>query len=65
MLLNLGRCDDQAVVETVRELVREYRPLERASVVIGEVEEASGRVQGKGYFPEATRVEVGVSFSCC
>jgi len=34
----------------VRELVREYRPLERASVVIAEVEEASGHVQGKGYF---------------
>ena len=50
VLLNLGRCEDQATVETVRELVREYRPLERAPVVIAEVEEASGRVQGKGYF---------------
>lgn len=50
VLLNLRRCDDQATVETVRELVREYRPLERAPVVIAEVEEASGRAQGKGYF---------------
>lgn len=50
VLLNLGRCADRATVEAVRELVREYRPLERAPVVIAEVEEASGRVQGKGYF---------------
>jgi len=50
VLLSLGRCDYQATVETVCELVREYRPLERASVVIAEVEEASGRAQGKGYF---------------
>ena len=50
VLLSLGRCDYQATVETVCELVREYRPLERAPVVIAEVEEASGRAQGKGYF---------------
>ena len=55
MLLRLGRCDDQARVETVRELVREYRPLERAPVVIAEVEEASGRAQGKGYFRKLGR----------
>ncbi len=50
VILSSGRCDDQATVETVRELVREYRPLERAPVVIAEVEEASGRAQGKGCF---------------
>lgn len=30
-LLNLGRCEDQATVEAVRELVREYHPFERRS----------------------------------
>jgi len=50
VLLNLGRCEVQATVGMMHELVREYRPLERAPVVIAEVEEASGRAQGKGYF---------------
>lgn len=49
VLLYLGRCDDEGRERMVRDLIGEYRPLSRARVVIAELEEVSGRIQGKGY----------------
>lgn len=50
VLVCLGRCDDKVRERRARELIRDYRPLTRAEVVIAELEEAAGSLQGKGYF---------------
>jgi len=46
----LGRCGDEAREQQVRGLIKDYRPLSRAQVIIAEVGDASGPIQGKGYF---------------
>lgn len=46
---SLGRFK-KAKYERVRKLVREWKPLERAEIVIEELQDTSGRLQGRGYF---------------
>jgi len=50
VLVALGRCGDEAREQQVRGLIKDYRPLSRAQVIIAEVGDASGPIQGKGYF---------------
>ncbi len=50
VLAYLGRCDDKVREQQARELIRDYRPLTRARVVIDELEEVAGPLQRKGYF---------------
>jgi len=48
--LSLGRCADRARQREMREIVRDYRPLEHARIVLEELNDASGRLQGRGFF---------------
>ena len=50
MLICLGRCEDAVREQKARGLIRDYRPLTRARVVIDEIEEVAGPLQRKGYF---------------
>ena len=50
VLVGLGRCNDRVREQKARDLIRDYRPLKRAHVVIAELEEVAGPLQGKGYF---------------
>jgi hypothetical protein len=46
---SLGRFK-KAKYERVRKLVWEWKPLERAGIVIEEMQDISGRLQGRGFF---------------
>ncbi len=50
ILLSLGKCDDRARQQEIREIIRDYQPLEHAKLVLEELNNASGPWQGKGYF---------------
>lgn len=50
ILASLGRCGGSAREQEMREIIRDYKPLSRAQVVIADVEEAQGAIQQKGYF---------------
>jgi len=50
VLFDLGRCDDRGRRQEIREIVQDYQPLVRAEVVIEEVEDVSGALQGKSFF---------------
>lgn len=51
VLISLGRCDDRAREQRVRDLIRDYQPLVHAQLLLTEMEreEVQGR-QGRGYF---------------
>lgn len=55
VLASLGRDDEGSREERVRGIIREYEPLKRAQVVVEEIEEVSGPLQGKGYFRKLRR----------
>ena len=46
---SLGRYEE-AAFERYREIVSDWKPLARAKVVLDELKEGSGRLQGRGYF---------------
>ena len=48
-LLSLGPYDAVAF-ERYRGILAEWKPLERSAVVVKELEQDSGRLQGRGYF---------------
>jgi len=50
VLLSLGRCADRARQCEMREIIRDYRPMEHARIVLEELNDASGRLQGRGFF---------------
>ena len=50
MLFDLGRCDDRQRRQEIREIVQDYQPLVHAKVVIEEIEDVSGPLQGKSFF---------------
>jgi hypothetical protein len=41
VLVSLGRCNDRVREQKARDLIRDYRPLKRAQVVIAELEEVA------------------------
>ncbi len=51
VLISLGRCDDRAREQRVRDLIKDYQPLVYAQLLLTELEgeEGQGR-QGRGYF---------------
>jgi hypothetical protein len=52
VLFDLGRCDDRQRRQEIREIVQDYQPLVHAKVVIKEIEDVSGPLQGKSFFNE-------------
>ena len=48
--MSFGRYEDSAKEWEIKEIIRDYKPLSRAQVVIDEVQQADGPIQGKGYF---------------
>ena len=51
---SLGSYEESAF-KKYRKIVSEWKPLVRAKVVLGELEERSGRFQGRGYFRKFQR----------
>jgi len=46
---SLGRFE-KAKYEKVRKIVEKWKPLKRAGIVIEELQDISGRLQGRGFF---------------
>jgi hypothetical protein len=53
-VVSLGRYEQEAF-EQYRRVVKDWKPLSRAKAVLDELQEESGRLQGRGYFRKYRR----------